>query len=52
MNIPLEEGAGLTALCALKQKPFNIHNPEESELINRGLARKIGMNPFALAPLG
>jgi len=51
VDIPLEEGAGLTALCALKQKPFNIHNPEESELINRELARKIGMNPFALAPL-
>ncbi len=51
VNIPLVESAGLTARCALLQEPYNIRNPEESTLINRELAAKIGMNPFALAPL-
>lgn len=51
INIPLREGAGLTARCALTREPFNIAKPEESPYINKELAQKIGMNPFALAPL-
>lgn len=51
VDIPLQEGAGLTARAALTRQAFNIRHPEESELINRDLAQKIGMNPFALAPM-
>ena len=51
VNIPLVESAGLTAICALKQKSYNIQEPEKSTLINIELAKKIGMNPFAMSPL-
>ncbi|MFW5689277.1 MAG: GAF domain-containing protein [Spirochaetota bacterium] len=51
VRIPLAEGAGLTARCAVRQEAYNVTDPEASELINRELARQIGMNPFALAPL-
>ncbi len=49
--IPIKEGAGLTARSAMLQEPYNITDPENSPHINRALARTIGMNPFALAPL-
>jgi GAF domain-containing protein len=49
--IPLQEDSGLTALCALRQDAYNVTDPFESQLINRELASRIGMNPFALAPL-
>jgi len=29
----------------------NVQNPADSTLLNKELAKKIGMNPFALAPL-
>ncbi len=51
LDIPLRMEAGLTARCALEKRPYNIHHPERSELINRELAQRIGMNPFAIAPL-
>ena len=51
VEIPLDEEAGLTARCAVRQEAYNIKNPEESELINKELAAKIGMNPFAMSPL-
>lgn len=51
LSIPLKEEAGLTARAALRREAYNITNPEESPYINRELARKIGLNPFALAPM-
>ena len=51
VDIPLEEGAGLTAMAALNKQAYNIRHPEQSDLINKELAKKIGLNPFALAPL-
>ncbi|TVQ21738.1 MAG: GAF domain-containing protein [Spirochaetaceae bacterium] len=51
LEIPIEEDAGLTARVALEQKAYNIRDPENSPLINRELAKKIGLNPFAMAPL-
>ncbi|GAB6089541.1 GAF domain-containing protein [Spirochaeta dissipatitropha] len=51
LSIPLRLDAGLTARVALEQEAYNIKKPEESELINRELAKKIGLNPFAIAPL-
>jgi K+-sensing histidine kinase KdpD len=49
--IPLQEEAGLTARSAVLQEPYNIVDPESSPHINRELARKIGLNPFAIAPM-
>ena len=43
--------AGLTARAALRQEAYNVTDPADSPLINRELAQRIGMNPFALAPL-
>ncbi len=51
VEIPMDEGAGLTARCAVRQEPCNVTDPEASPYINRELAKRIGMNPFALAPL-
>ncbi len=51
VTMPLKKDAGLTARCALLKEAYNIANPEDSPYINRELAKKIGMNPFALAPL-
>ncbi len=51
VTIPLEESAGLTARCAILQEPYNVNDPEASPYINRELARRIGLNPFALAPM-
>ncbi|MBN2532843.1 MAG: GAF domain-containing protein [Spirochaetales bacterium] len=51
VEIPLDENAGLTAYSAIRKIALNIKDPVKSPLINRKLAGKIGMNPFALAPL-
>lgn len=51
LEIPLKLESGLTARVAIEQTAFNVREPENSELINRELAKKIGLNPFAIAPL-
>jgi len=51
IEIPLKEDAGLTAHCAINKIAINIKEPEKSPMINKKLAKKIGMNPFAIAPL-
>jgi hypothetical protein len=51
VRIPLRLEAGLTAPAALERRAYNVRRPEESPLINRELAKRIGMNPFALLPL-
>ncbi len=51
IKIPLKEEAGLTARAALHKQAFNIQRPADSPYINRELAERIGLNPFALAPL-
>ena len=51
VRIPLRLDAGLTARAALERRAYNIRQPEASPLINRELAGRIGMNPFALLPL-
>ena len=51
VTIPLQEGSGLTAMAAIRQEAYNITDPENSQHINRELARRIGLNPFAIAPL-
>ena len=51
VRIPLRPDAGLTARAALERRAYNIRRPEASPLINRELAGRIGMNPFALLPL-
>lgn len=51
LEIPLTLEAGLTTRVAIEQKAFNVREPETSDLINRELAKKIGLNPFAIAPL-
>ncbi|MEW5722921.1 MAG: GAF domain-containing protein, partial [Thermodesulfobacteriota bacterium] len=51
VEIPLKPEAGLTALCALTRKAENVKDPQNHPLINRELARKIGLNPFAVAPM-
>ena len=51
VDIPLKEGTGLTARAALSRQAFNVQHPADSPYINRELAERIGLNPFALAPL-
>jgi hypothetical protein len=51
VHIPLRLEAGLTARAALERRSYNVRRPHESALINRRLAGRIGMNPFALLPL-
>ena len=51
VSIPLDESAGLTARCAVLQEPYNVADPSTSPHINRELAKKIGLNPFAMAPM-
>jgi len=51
VRMPLQPDAGLTARCAVLKEAYNIRKQEDSPYINRDLARKIGTNPFALAPL-
>ena len=51
VEIPLEAEAGVTARCALEQRAENVPDPESHPLINKELARRIGINPFAVAPM-
>lgn len=51
VTIPLREDAGVTAHCALTRIPINVTDPADHPLINRELAERIGINPFAVAPL-
>ncbi len=51
VEIPLSEDAGLTARCALSGEPINVTDPANHPAINAALAARIGLNPFALAPL-
>jgi len=51
VEIPLTRDAGVTARCALDQKPENVPDPLHHPLINQGLAERIGLNPFAVAPM-
>ncbi|THB68595.1 MAG: GAF domain-containing protein [Spirochaetaceae bacterium] len=49
--IPMNIDAGLTARVALEKKAYNIKDPANSPYINQELAAKIGLNPFAIAPM-
>ncbi len=49
--IPLEREAGVTAICALERRAINVEDPTDHPLINRELAERIGVNPFAVAPM-
>lgn len=51
VTIPLREEAGLTARVALRRHALNVQRPQDSPFINRELQKRIGENPFALAPL-
>lgn len=51
IEIPLRPDAGLTAHCALSREAINVPEPANHPMINADLAAKIGLNPFALAPL-
>ena len=51
VNIPLRDDAGVTARCALERRPENVSDPARHPLINQDLARHIGINPFAVAPM-
>jgi hypothetical protein len=51
VSIPLREGAGLTARVAIRRTPMNVRRPQDSPFINRDLQKRIGTNPFAIAPL-
>jgi hypothetical protein len=51
ISIPLREGAGLTARVAIRRTPMNVRRPQDSPFINRELQKRIGTNPFAIAPL-
>lgn len=51
VEIPLGPNEGLTAQCALKNEAINVTDPSQQEGINKELAKKIGLNPFALAPM-
>jgi hypothetical protein len=51
VTMPLKKTAGLTARAAVERRLYNITDPQNSPYINQELARKIGLNPFAVAPL-
>jgi len=51
VHFPMKREAGLTAICAIDKQPFNVTDPLNHPLINRELAAKIGLNPFAVAPM-
>ena len=51
VHFPLKREGGLTAICAIEKRAFNITDPLNHPLINRELAAKIGLNPFAVAPM-
>ena len=51
VSLPLDPKGGLTSRCALENRSVNVTEPTRHEGINRELAEKIGLNPFALAPM-
>ncbi len=51
VDIPLDPDEGLTARCAVENRAYNVTDPTAHEGINVELARQIGLNPFALAPM-
>jgi GAF domain-containing protein len=51
VSIPLDPDEGLTARAAVENQAFNVADPANHEGINVELAKKIGLNPFALAPM-
>ncbi|MEK7475597.1 MAG: GAF domain-containing protein [Candidatus Coatesbacteria bacterium] len=51
VHFELKREAGLTAICALEKETFNVTDPLNHPLINRDLAIKLGINPFAVAPM-
>jgi len=51
VHFELKREAGLTAICAMEKETFNITDPLNHPLINRDLAIKLGINPFAVAPM-
>lgn len=51
VEIPLDAKDGLTARAALENQAYNVTEPTSQEGINVELAKQIGMNPFALAPM-
>jgi hypothetical protein len=51
VRIPLDPREGLTARCAAENRAYNIADPSHQDGINAELAQKIGLNPFALAPM-
>lgn len=51
VKFPLSRDAGVTAICALEKKVFNVTDPLNHPLINREVAARIGLNPFAVAPM-
>jgi hypothetical protein len=50
-EIPLRAEEGLTARCAVEDRPFNVSDPTRQAGINVELAQRIGLNPFAVAPM-
>lgn len=51
VHFDLKREAGLTAICAIEKATFNIQDPANHPLINRELALKLGINPFAVSPM-
>lgn len=51
VSIPMNPAGGLTARAALENRAFNVSDPMTRPDINRDLERRIGQNPFAVAPL-
>jgi K+-sensing histidine kinase KdpD len=51
VTMALNKKAGLTARAAVEKKLFNVIDPQNHPLINKDLAKRIGLNPFAVAPM-
>lgn len=51
VKIPLQPEAGVTARCALERRAVNVARPAAYPGINQELAEKVGLNPFAVAPM-
>jgi hypothetical protein len=51
VSMPLDSREGLTALSAVENRAMNVTDPSNQAGINVELAKQIGLNPFALAPM-
>ena len=51
VTMALKADDSLTAKCAVDNQANNVTHPTATDGINEELARRIGMNPFALAPM-